>query len=135
MLEGADVSKSNVQFNYMDGEDYVFMNMETFETMTVNAQAVGDNKIWMKLGADVSIVECNGKILDIEIPPTMILEVAQTDPGAKGNTAQGATKMAVLETGAEVQVPLFIVTGELVRVDTETSKYLGREKREEDKKK
>ncbi|KAJ1486185.1 hypothetical protein T484DRAFT_1790748, partial [Baffinella frigidus] len=92
--------------------------MEMVLSHGVDPKAVGDSKIWMKMGADVSIVECNGKILDIEIPPTMILEVAQTildieipptmilevaqtDPGAKGNTAQGATKMAVLETGAE----------------------------------
>jgi elongation factor P len=128
MLEGAEVTKSVVQFNYMDGDNFVFMDMVSFETMEVPGATVGDDKIWMKEGVEVSIVQFDGKILDIEIPLTLNLEVAQTDPGEKGNTAQGATKPATLETGAEIQVPLFITTGELVRVETATKKYLGRAK-------
>eukprot|EP00281_Chroomonas_sp_CCMP1168_P021399 CAMPEP_0206227288 /NCGR_PEP_ID=MMETSP0047_2-20121206/8544_1 /ASSEMBLY_ACC=CAM_ASM_000192 /TAXON_ID=195065 /ORGANISM="Chroomonas mesostigmatica_cf, Strain CCMP1168" /LENGTH=290 /DNA_ID=CAMNT_0053650431 /DNA_START=15 /DNA_END=888 /DNA_ORIENTATION=- len=127
-VDGADVFRTDLQFNYLDGDNYVFMDMETFETKEVPGSVIGDNKIWMKEGVDVKIVTEGDKILDIEIPLTMTLEVTETDPGVKGNTAQGGTKPAKLETGAEVNVPLFIQQGELIRVDTVERKYLSRAK-------
>ncbi|EKX41917.1 hypothetical protein GUITHDRAFT_158178 [Guillardia theta CCMP2712] len=126
MVDGAEVIKSDVQFNYLDGTDYVFMDMESFETQSVSAEVLGDSTIWMKEGVDVKIVKFGDKILDIEIPQTMVLEVTETEPGVKGNTAQGGDKPATLETGAVVRVPLFIKTGEKVKVDTTSKKYLSR---------
>ena len=127
-VEGADLTKMDMQFNYMEGDDFVFMNMETFDTETVKAETVGDSKMWMKEGVAVSILKFGEKILDIEIPQTMILEVTETEPGVKGNTAQGGDKPAKVETGAEVKVPLFITVGEKIKIDTSTGKYLGRAK-------
>jgi elongation factor P len=127
MVDGADVFKYDMQFNYMDGDDWVFMDMESFDTETIPPKVIGDNSKWIKEGTDIKIVKAEGKIIDIEIPMTMTLEVTQTDPGEKGNTAQGASKPATLETGATINVPLFIKTGEKVRVDTADGKYLGRD--------
>mmetsp|Transcript_4152 Transcript_4152/g.8111 ORF Transcript_4152/g.8111 Transcript_4152/m.8111 type:complete len:237 (-) Transcript_4152:77-787(-) len=127
MVDGADVFKYDMQFNYIDGDDYVFMDMETFDTEAVPKSVIGDQAIWLKEGIDVKILKEGSSILDIEIPSTMSYEVTQTDPGEKGNTAQGASKPAILECGAEVMVPLFIKTGEIIRVDTVDKKYLGRD--------
>eukprot|EP00283_Hemiselmis_rufescens_P019927 CAMPEP_0173437840 /NCGR_PEP_ID=MMETSP1357-20121228/18548_1 /TAXON_ID=77926 /ORGANISM="Hemiselmis rufescens, Strain PCC563" /LENGTH=235 /DNA_ID=CAMNT_0014403047 /DNA_START=6 /DNA_END=713 /DNA_ORIENTATION=+ len=127
MVDGADVFKYDMQFNYIDGDDYYFMDMETYDTEPVPKSLIGDNVAWLKEGVDVKILKEGEKIIDIEIPGTMSLEVTQTDPGEKGNTAQGASKPATLETGVEVMVPLFIKTGEIIRVDTSEKKYLGRD--------
>lgn len=113
----------------MDSGDFVFMNMESFETEAVKADTIGDQAKWIKEGTTVSILKFGEKILDIEIPLTMVLEVTESDPGVKGNTASsGAEKPAKLETGAEIKVPLFITVGEKIKVDTTTGKYLGRAK-------
>jgi len=129
MVDGAELTKTDMQFNYMDGEDFVFMNMESFETEPVKPDVIGDQSKWIKEGTPVSILKYGEKILDIEIPLTMVLEVTEAEPGVKGNTASsGAEKNAKVETGADVKVPLFIEVGEKIKIDTTTGKYLGRAK-------
>eukprot|EP00287_Rhodomonas_sp_CCMP768_P006203 CAMPEP_0196722564 /NCGR_PEP_ID=MMETSP1091-20130531/4914_1 /TAXON_ID=302021 /ORGANISM="Rhodomonas sp., Strain CCMP768" /LENGTH=235 /DNA_ID=CAMNT_0042064307 /DNA_START=142 /DNA_END=849 /DNA_ORIENTATION=- len=128
MVEQAQLDKMEVQFNYMDGDNFVFMDMVTFETEEVPADTIADSKFWMKEGTDVSILKYGDRILDVAVPQTMTLEVAETEPGVKGNTAQGGDKPAMLETGVTIRVPLFITSGEKIRVDTESKKYLSRAK-------
>ena len=128
-LEMAELTKMEMQFNYMDGNDYVFMNMETFDTETVPGDVVVESgsSIWMKEGMDTTILKYGDKILDVSVPGTVSLEVVETEPGVKGNTAQGGDKPATLEGGAVIRVPLFITTGEKIKVDTENKKYLSRD--------
>jgi len=127
----AILERSTMQHTYVDGDDYVFMNMETFEEERLPSVALGYQAKYMKEGLDVDVLRYNGKVLDVEMPKTMVFEVTQTDPGVKGNTVQGGTKPATLETGAVVQVPLFIKQGERIKVDTRENKYLSRAKDDE----
>ena len=105
------------------------MNMETFDTETVPGDVVVESgsSIWMKEGMDTTILKYGDKILDVSVPGTVSLEVVETEPGVKGNTAQGGDKPATLEGGAVIRVPLFITTGEKIKVDTENKKYLSRD--------
>ena len=88
---------------------------------------IGDRVKYLKEGMEVNVVSWNNKILEVELPNSVVMEVTQTDPGVKGDTATGGTKPAIVETGAQVMVPLFITTGERIKVDTRTDAYLGRE--------
>lgn len=119
-----------MQHTYKDGDDYVFMNMETFEEERMTAAILGDIVVkFMMEGLDVNVLKYGDEVLGVDIPKTMSFVVTQTDPGIKGNTAQGGgTKPAIIETGAEVMVPLFINVGERISVNTEGCKYLGRDK-------
>ena len=128
-VELAELNKMEMQFNYMDGEDYVFMDMETFDTETVPGDVIkeSDAGIWIAEGVDTTILKFGDKILDIAVPNTLSVEVIQTDPGVKGNTADGGSKPATVEGGAVVAVPLFITTGERIKVDTVNKKYLSRD--------
>mmetsp|Transcript_19924 Transcript_19924/g.29014 ORF Transcript_19924/g.29014 Transcript_19924/m.29014 type:complete len:238 (-) Transcript_19924:236-949(-) len=120
------LEKSTMQHTYLDGNEFVFMNMETFEEERLPTSALGDQAKFMKEGLDVDVLRYQGKVLDVELPKQMVLEVTMTDPGVKGNTVQGGTKPATLETGAVVQVPLFIKQGEKIRVDVREAKYISR---------
>lgn len=129
MVPNANLDKVKMQHTYVDGSDYIFMNMETFEEERMTAKMLGENAVkFMVDGIDVEVLKHNDDILGVEIPKTMSFKVTQTDPGVKGNTAQGGgTKPATIETGAEVMVPLFIETGERINVNTEEGKYLSRD--------
>jgi elongation factor P len=123
----AVLEKSVKQHTYKDGEDYVFMDMETYEEGRLSAGQIGDRVKYLKDGMDVNVITWNGQVIDVELPNSVVLEVTQTDPGVKGDTATGGTKPAIVETGAQVMVPLFISIGERIKIDTRSDTYLGRE--------
>ncbi|MFH7241939.1 MAG: elongation factor P [Spirulina sp.] len=123
----AVIEKKDMQHTYRDGDDLVFMDMETYEEGRLTADQIGDRVKYLKEEMVVSVVTWNGQVLEVELPNSIVLEVTQTDPGVKGDTATGGTKPAILETGAQVMVPLFISIGERIKVDTRTDAYLGRE--------
>lgn len=123
----AVIEKKDMQHTYRDGEDLVFMDMETYEEVRLTAAEIGSQVKYLKEEMAVSVVSWNGQILEVELPNSIVLEVTQTDPGVKGDTATGGTKPAILETGAQVMVPLFISIGEKIKVDTRSDTYLGRE--------
>lgn len=125
-LEGADVVDVDMQYLYNDGEFWYFMQPENFEQVQADAKAVGDSVKWLKEQETYTITLYNGAPLAVSPPNHVDLEIVETDPGLKGDTAQGGTKPATLSTGAVVKVPLFLSTGEIVRVDTRTGEYLGR---------
>lgn len=128
MVPSAQLEKIEMQHTYMDGDDYVFMNMETYDEERINSAILGDNIVnYMMEGLTVEVLKHNLDILGCEIPKSMTLTVAQTDPGVKGNTVQGGTKPATLESGAIIQVPLFINEGEKIIVNTEKGEYVGRD--------
>ena len=115
-----------MQYLYNDGDLYYFMNMENFEQIAVNASEVGDTLKFVKENEMVKILSYEGEVFGIEPPLFVELEITDTEPGFAGNTATGATKPATVETGAQVQVPLFINQGEVIKIDTRTGEYLGR---------
>uniref|UniRef100_A0A7S4FC50 Elongation factor P n=1 Tax=Chrysotila carterae TaxID=13221 RepID=A0A7S4FC50_CHRCT len=122
----AQVDKEEMQYSYDDGDDMVFMNMETFEEERIPRADIAKND-FIKEEMLLTVLKWRGKAIDVQVPKSVQLKVAETEPGAKGNTAQGRTeKPATLETGAVVNVPIFIETGELIKVDTDDRKYLGR---------
>ncbi|MFQ3583909.1 MAG: elongation factor P [Cyanobacteriota bacterium] len=126
-LPAATIEKVDMQYLYAEGDNLVFMDMETYEQALITAAQIGTSVKYLKENMEVAILRWNGQVIDVELPNTVTLEVVETDPGVKGDTATGGTKPAKLETGAEVQVPLFIKVGERIRVDTRTDSYLGRE--------
>jgi elongation factor P len=123
----ATLEKSVMQHTYREGDDFVFMDMETYEEVRMNAKQIGDRVKYLKEQMEVSVVRWNTQILEVELPNSIVLEVTQTDPGVKGDTATGGTKPAIVETGAQVMVPLFITIGERIKIDTRSDSYLGRE--------
>ena len=126
-LPQAVLEKATLQLTYMDGADYVFMNMANYEETRLTAAQIGEQRKYLKEGMEVNVVYWNSKPLEVELPNSVTLEITQTDPGVKGDTATGGTKPAIVETGAQVMVPLFISIGEKIRIDTRTDSYLGRE--------
>ncbi len=127
MMPQAQLEKSTLQHTYMEGDEYVFMNMESFEESRLTAAQIGEGRKYLKEGMAVSVITFDGKPLEVELPNSVVLEVTQTDPGVKGDTATGGTKPAIVETGAQVMVPLFITIGEKIKIDTRNDSYLGRE--------
>lgn len=125
-VEAAHMEKNEMQYLYNDGNDYTFMNTSTYDQVAVSNDAVGDAAKYLKEEMKVHILFHEGKILGIELPPHVELEVVDTPPPEKGNTSSGGTKPAVLETGATVNVPFFVVNGTVIRVDTRTNSYLDR---------
>ena len=115
-----------VQYLYRDGDLFYFMDTETYEQPALAAETLEDKVDYLKEGLTLSVSMYEGQPVEIELPVTVDLEVTQTDPGVKGDTATGATKRATTETGLAVQVPLFIEEGDTVRVDTRTGHYLTR---------
>jgi elongation factor P len=125
-VEAADVEDRNVEFLYSDGEYWHFMEPESYEQHAADAVAVGDAAKWIK-GQEACVMTLwNGAPLSITPPNFVELSVTQTDPGLKGDTAQGGSKPATLETGAEVKVPLFIDEGDVLKIDTRTGEYVSR---------
>ena len=126
-VQQAILEKSNLQHTYVESGDYVFMDMTSFEETRLTSQQIGKGSKYLKEGMEVNVVFHNGKVLEVELPISITLKVTETDPGGKGDTASGGTKPAILETGAQVMVPLFISVGEMIKVDTRNDSYLGRE--------
>ncbi len=122
----ANIEKRTMQYTYKDGEDFVFMDMETYEEARLNPDQIGDRVKYIKEEMEVNVLFWEEQILEVELPTSVFLEVVDTDPGVKGDTATGGTKPATLETGAQVMVPLFISIGEKIKVDTRDGSYLGR---------
>lgn len=125
-LEGADVEERDVDFLYSDGENWHFMEPETFEQHAADSVAVGDAAKWLKGQERCVMTLWNDAPLTIAVPNFVELAVVQTDPGLKGDTAQGGTKPSTLETGTEVKVPLFIEIGDILKIDTRTGEYVSR---------
>lgn len=123
----ANLEKSTMQHTYKDGEEFVFMDMETYEESRLNANQIGTSVKYLRDGMEANVVRWGEQVLEVELPNSVVLEIVQTDPGVKGDTATGGTKPAIVETGAQVMVPLFIKVGERIRIDTRTDSYLGRE--------
>lgn len=124
----APVEESTMQFLYIDGDDFNFMDMESYETLNIPKENLGDAWKFLKESLEVQVLMYKGRAISCELPNFVVLEITYCEPGVKGDTAQGATKPATLESGAVVNVPLFINQGESVKVDTRTGDYLERVK-------
>jgi elongation factor P len=120
------LDRASVQYQYQDGDEFHFMNTETFDQVMLNSDQIGDVKNYIREGDTVEILTYNGEPIDIDIAPSVVLEITSTEPGIKGDTATGATKPAVTETGLKVLVPLFVNTGDKIKVSTTDGKYLER---------
>ena len=125
-VDTATVDKRTMQYLYQDGEDFVFMDLDTFEQITVPGVTVGDNANYLLPEAEATVATHESVPLYIELPTSVFLEVTYTEPGLQGDRSTGGTKPATVETGATVNVPLFITTGEKIKVDTRDGRYLGR---------
>tara|TARA_Y100000590_G_C15474840_1_gene921639 strand:- start:154 stop:762 length:609 start_codon:yes stop_codon:yes gene_type:complete len=128
VVEAADVVDTDMQYLYTDGEFWHFMETETYEQYAANENAVGDAKKWLIEQDICQITLWNNEPLTIAAPNFVELEIAETEPGVRGDTASGGVKPATLSTGAIVRVPLFVEQGELIKVDTRSSEYVGRVK-------
>ncbi len=122
----ASLDKREMQFLYKEGNDYIMMDNESYEQISVSGEQIGDGVKYLKDNMEVAILMHDGRIIGVDIPNHVELEVVDTPPAEKGNTAQGGTKPATLETGAVVNVPFFISNGDKIRVDTRTNEYLDR---------
>ncbi|MFJ6379229.1 elongation factor P [Kitasatospora sp. NPDC092039] len=127
-VETANVDKRTMQFSYKDGENFVFMDMTTYDQLTIEPVVVGDAAKYLLEGFEATVAQNEGSVLYIELPAAVELVIAETEPGVQGDRSTGGTKPATLETGAEIAVPLFVTTGEKVKVDTRDGSYLGRVK-------
>jgi elongation factor P len=127
-IEAADVVDVDMQYLYADGDFWHFMQPESFEQFTASKAAVGDSAQWLKDGITCIVTLWNGQPLTITPPPHVELKIVETDPGMRGDTVTGGTKLAKLETGAVVKVPLFLNEGEVIRVDTRSAAYIARAK-------
>ena len=122
----ARIDRVDMQYLYADGDLYNFMNTETYDQIALNSDLVGDALKFVKENEMVKVCSYNGNVFSIEPPLFVELEVTETEPGFKGDTATGASKPATVETGAQINVPLFVNIGDRVKIDTRTSEYLGR---------
>ena len=122
------VESKAMQFLYVDGDSYIFMDNENFEQLNVPNSSVGDGKNYLIAGVNVDLLFDGSEVLDVRLPSHITLEVTETEPGFKGNTATGASKPATLETGYVLNVPLFINEGDKLRIDTRTGDYVERSK-------
>ncbi|HBB41288.1 MAG: elongation factor P [Nitrospirae bacterium CG18_big_fil_WC_8_21_14_2_50_70_55] len=127
-IKKAEMEDVKMQFLYADGDQYHFMNTATYDQIAIAKENLGDAALYLLEQMEVDVLFYNGRPISIEVPNFVILEITHADPGVKGNTATGATKLATLETGAVVQVPLFVEQGEKVKVDTRTGEYVERAK-------
>lgn len=127
-LEQAIIEKSDVQYLYRDGDDFIFMDNDTYDQTPVSSQSLGDVASYLKPNGTAMIVACEGEIIGIELPASVELTITETEPGVQGDRVSGASKPATLETGLVVQVPLFIDAGETIKVDTRSGEYMARVK-------
>ena len=122
----ARIDRVDMQYLYSDGDLYNFMNVETFDQIALNSDTIGDALKFVKENEMVKICSVNGNVFAVEPPLFVELEITETEPGFKGDTAQGASKPATVETGAVVNVPLFVEIGDKIKIDTRTGEYLSR---------
>ena len=125
-FENAIIDRRDMQYLYPDGDLYNFMDCETFEQIALNQDTVGDALKFVKLNDVCKVCSHQGNVFAVEPPMFVELEITETEPGFKGNTATGATKPAIVETGAQVAVPLFVEIGQKIKIDTRTGEYLSR---------
>ena len=127
-FEEAFVERKDMAYSYNDGDLYYFMDPETYDMVPLNRDVLGDAFRFVKENTVCKLVSYKGSVFTVEVPNFMDLEVTETEPGLRGDTATNVTKPATLETGAEVKVPLFINTGDKIQIDTRTGEYIGRSK-------
>jgi elongation factor P len=125
-IEVVPLQTRRMEFSYKDGDDYVFSDPETYETITLSPEIVGDGKDYLIENASVAVTFVSEKAVQIEIPPSVILTVTEAPEGIRGDSANNVQKTVTLETGITIQAPLFIKTGEKVKIDTRTGKYMER---------
>jgi elongation factor P len=125
-VETASVDKRSMQYLYADGDDFIFMDLSSYEQIPVPAATVGEASSYLLPEAEVVVATHEGAPLYIELPTSVVLEITYTEPGLQGDRSTGGTKPATVETGATVMVPLFISNGEKIKVDTRDGRYLGR---------
>ncbi|MBM6546547.1 elongation factor P [Janibacter sp. YIM B02568] len=125
-VETANVDRRTMQYLYNDGTDYVFMDPDTYDQIPVSPEIVGDARKYMLENQEAVVARNEGNVLFIELPASVVLEITYTEPGLQGDRSTGGTKPATVETGAEIQVPLFLEQGTKIKVDTRDGSYLGR---------
>ena len=125
-VDTATVDKSEMQYLYQDGNDYVFMDTSTYDQIHVPAESVGESKSYLLENMTATVARHESTVLYVELPASVELTITYTEPGVQGDRSTGGSKPATLETGATVQVPLFITQGEKIKVDTRDGRYLGR---------
>ena len=125
-FENAHIDRAEMQYLYDDGDMYVFMDTATYEQIQLPHDDAGTSMQFVKENEMVKVCSYKGKVFSVEPPTAVELQVTETEPGFKGNTATGATKPAIVETGAQINVPLFIEQGEMIKIDTRTGEYLSR---------
>ena len=125
-VETANVDKRTMQYLYNDGTDFIFMDGDTYDQISVSPDVVGDAAKYLLENQDALVARHDGNVLFIELPASVVLEITYTEPGLQGDRSTGGTKPATVETGAEIQVPLFLETGTKIKVDTRDGSYLGR---------
>lgn len=125
-VETVPLNSEKMEFSYKTGEDYVFVNPDSFEEVTVSPEMVGDAKNFLVENATVTMTFVEDKVVQLELPASVVLTVADAPEGIKGDSANNVQKLVTLETGVQVQVPLFIKTGEKLKIDTRTGKYMER---------
>ena len=125
-FENAYIERKEMQYLYNDGDLYYFMDMETYDQLPLNSDKLSDNFKFVKENTLCKIISYKGNVFDVEPPFFVELEVTDTEPGVKGDTATNVTKSATLETGATIKVPIFINTGDIIRIDTRVGEYLER---------
>lgn len=125
-IQAIPMSIRKMDFSYKDGEDFVFSDPETFETVNMSADLVGDGANYLVENGQVTVTFVDDKAVQVELPPSVVLVVTEAPEGIRGDSANNVMKAAILETGISVQVPLFIKTGEKIKVDTRTGKYMER---------
>jgi len=125
-VEQAFIEKCKLQFLYVENTHYHFLDMQTYEDLVLNKTQIKDKIIWLKDNLELIGLFYEGTIVGLELPLSLNLKVKQTDPGYRGNTVKAGTKLACLETGLNINVPLFINIGDILKIDTRTKEYLGR---------
>jgi elongation factor P len=125
-LEQAIIDKRDTQYLYRDGDDYIFMDQSTYDQMPVSSKRLGEASKFLKETGKAMLIQFNDEIIGIELPASVELVIAETEPGIQGDRVSGARKPATLETGFVVQVPLFVGPGETIKVDTRTGEYMTR---------
>lgn len=125
-VEKAQIDNRRMQYLYANGDDHVFMDNESFEQIELPAKQIKDELNYLKENMEVHVIQYKEEVLGVELPSTVVLEVAETEPGIKGDTASGGSKPAKMETGLTVQVPFFVNTGDKLIINTEEGEYVSR---------
>jgi len=127
-VETPNLEEKKMQYLYSDGDDYHFMDTETYEQTSLTSDQLGSGRDWLKENMEIEVLYHNGMPIGVEVPMFVELQIVNTDPGIKGDTASGGSKPATLETGAVVKVPLYMEEGEVIKIDTRTGEYIERVK-------